>query len=328
VKISRKQWLIGGGAAAGLLALTMTYRTVYSVPRDEIQGEIEGIGASIDRLQGIIDRRKEAEAKIRAVAASTLGDQLDVVEHRLRTGLNRVMEQEGMQGIVIDTFQPREEENPLTRSKGVPPTVKKLLNADPDFIALRASVKGVGTLEQVSRCIAVIQAQPWLHRVDSFAVRPLGKERERFELRLDVASLFMPQWVPKDLPDPVVAQVGEDGAQYAAAMAARNVFRRAQPPDKPIAEAAAPVDPAVPAPPVVFPPYEDWALSGVMSGRSGLSVVMVNRKSGESLAVRPGERVLDAVLIGGSGERAVFEIGGQRFELSNGETLASRRPIG
>jgi hypothetical protein len=233
-----------------------------------------------------------------------------------------------MQGIVIDTFQPREEENPLTRSKGVPPTVKKLLNADPDFIALRASVKGVGTLEQVSRCIAVIQAQPWLHRVDSFAVRPLGKERERFELRLDVASLFMPQWVPKDLPDPVVAQVGEDGAQYAAAMAARNVFRRAQPPDKPIAEAAAPVDPAVPAPPVVFPPYEDWALSGVMSGRSGLSVVMVNRKSGESLAVRPGERVLDAVLIGGSGERAVFEIGGQRFELSNGETLASRRPIG
>jgi hypothetical protein len=57
-------------------------------------------------------------------------------------------------------------------------------------------------------------------------------------------------------------------------------------------------------------------------------VIVVNMKSGESRTLTPGETLLDAKLIEGEGERAVFELGGKRFEVLNGGTLASRRPLG
>ncbi|MFZ4574998.1 MAG: hypothetical protein ACOYN0_11410 [Phycisphaerales bacterium] len=329
MKPSQKRMVVWGGVLGGAAVAWFSYTSVYANPRAELDAQISAIEGSIDRYQKIIDRRAEAEASLRAAAKTTLGVQLDLVEHRLRTGLTRLLEQEGLQGAVVNTTQPRERESPLTQAKGVPGPVKKILNASPDFVSLRATLKGTGTLEQVARCVAAVQAQPWLHRVEAISMRPVGKERERFELKMDVESLFLPDWAGKDIPEPEIAQVSEEGGQYAAAMAARNIFRRLKPPETVVTEATPPPPPPTDTPPErLFPPYEEWAVSGVMSGRSGLTVIMVNRRSGESRAVVPGETVLDAVLISGAGERAVFEIGGKRFEVTNGETLASRRPVG
>jgi hypothetical protein len=54
---------------------------------------------------------------------------------------------------------------------------------------------------------------------------------------------------------------------------------------------------------------------------------MTNVKTGQSKTLYPGESILDARFIEGSGERAVFELGGKRFELFNGRTLAERKEI-
>jgi hypothetical protein len=175
----------------------------------------------------------------------------------------------------------------------------------------------------------VIQSQPWLHRVDGVVIKPVGKERERFELRLDVATLFIPDLVPKDMPEPAIQQADEEKLQYAGAFTSRRLFQRE--PKAAVVAAALPPDappPPATAPVVIFPPYEDWALTGILAGKSGLMVIVVNMKSGESRTLTPGETLLDAKLIEGEGERAVFELGGKRFEVLNGGTLASRRPLG
>lgn len=326
-----KRWL----PFASILALGglswWSYVAMYSRPRDELLSEISSLETSIDKLEKRVEEQEDAKSMLKKAAQTTLGSELDVVEHRMRTGLSRVMEQEGLGGIVIDTVDPRAEESPLVRARGTPTAVKKQLSQSPDFRAIRATVKASGPLDRVARAVAVVQSQPWLHRVDGVAIKPIGKERERFELRLDVATLFIPDLVPKDMPEPAIQQADEEKLQYAAAFTSRRLFQRevkapvvatavAPPPDAP--------PPVAPPPGVIFPPYEDWALTGILAGRNGLTVIVVNVKSGESRTLTPGETVLDAKLIEGEGERAVFDFGGKRFEVLNGGTLASRRPLG
>jgi hypothetical protein len=74
-------------------------------------------------------------------------------------------------------------------------------------------------------------------------------------------------------------------------------------------------------------PYADWRITGVVESRLGTEVWLVNDRSKERLALAVGAQVADARLVSGAGERAVFEIAGQRFEVSNGQTLEERRPV-
>ncbi len=53
---------------------------------------------------------------------------------------------------------------------------------------------------------------------------------------------------------------------------------------------------------------------------------MVNTKSGQKVSLPPGAVVADARFVSGKGESAVFEIGGQQYEVFNGQTLEQRRP--
>lgn len=333
MKLHRTHKLIGAASIVVIVVAWLLYSSIYAKPRDGLLEEIDALNASIEKLQKQVDSRRKSDQELRAIGATTLGSEIDVVDNRLRTGLNRIMEQEGLANVVIDTREPREEDNPLRQTKGVSPAIKKILSSSSDFVVVRATVKATGGFGQVTRALAVMQSQPWIHRVDSMSLRPMGRDRDRFELRVDVASLFVPDLVPKELPDPQIVAINEEASQYLDAMGSVSVFAWPKGPPKTevqVAQTPGTPPPLIePTPPsAVFPPYEDWALSGVMKGRTGLSIIMVNRKSGESRALFPGDAVLDAVFIDGSGERAVFEIGGKRFEVSNGDTLASRRPIG
>jgi hypothetical protein len=94
--------------------------------------------------------------------------------------------------------------------------------------------------------------------------------------------------------------------------------------------AAAPAEgEAAPAPaPTPFAPYEDWKLTGLAVGRTGPQALFLNLKTGDRLTVLKGGQVLDAVFVEGEGERVTVEIGGKRFEVSVGSTLAARKPQG
>jgi hypothetical protein len=111
-------------------------------------------------------------------------------------------------------------------------------------------------------------------------------------------------------------------------IAARNPFKEPVP--------AAPVDPGPtavaqnagtpqPPPPPPPPPYADWKLTSVVTGSRGTEAWLVNVKTNERQVLIAGAKLIDAVFKEGTGERAVFEIAGQKFEVFNGQTFASRR---
>src|SRR5262249_52805402 len=105
-----------------------------------------------------------------------------------------------------------------------------------------------------------------------------------------------------------------------AAIVQKNMFKE---PAAAVAQAAPPA-PANGAPPP--PPYADWKLTGVIESRLGVEAFLLNTKSGQRLTLAAGAAVIDAKFVTGAGEKAVFEIGGQEYEVSNGQTLEQRRP--
>jgi hypothetical protein len=324
---TRLAWLAGGAAA--IAALVVSWHFVYTSPRNAILDQIDAAQADIASLQKMLDGEYDLRKRGKEIGTTMLAAMQDTLEHRFRSGLSRIGEQEGLTGVVVDHAQPTDQLNPLLSVKGVPPSLKTALRRTPDFQLVHGTFKGIGTLEQVLRAAAVVQAQPWVHRVESFSIKPQGTGREKFDLQMSVATLYAPELLGKTEPEPQVVPAGAEAEPQWRAVVAKNVFRRPTPVDgaRPVEVAQAPADGQGPAP-QVFAPYEDWKLTGVMNGRGGIEAFFTNVKTGAKVTVERGGQVLDAVLVEGSGEQVIVEIGGKRFVLSNGQTLAARKPRG
>lgn len=321
--------LVFGGAGIAVVAIaTWGYRSAYSGPKGALVTQLAAARENAGRLEEELDGQRDLRRRIDVLAATTLGTKFDILEHRLRTGLSRVAEREGLSGVVVTNGQPQEQSNQaLIGNKKVQPTLRSQLRRSPDFAVVRGSVKGTGTLEQVLRAMGAVQAQAWVHRVESVSIRPSGKDRERFEVFMDVATVFAPGLGGRDA-EPVLADAPRELEPAWRAVASKNVFRK---PPAFEAGAAPPVRVAAPGGAAlgpVFAPYEDWKLRGIVVGRRGAEAMFENTRTNVRLTVQKGGLVEDAVFVDGAGERAVIEIGGKRFELSNGQTLAARRPLG
>jgi hypothetical protein len=318
---------IGGGAAV-LAGMLMGWHVVYTAPMRDKQQQIEATRASINSLQNLVDGEYDLKKRGQKIGATMLAGKQDILAHRFRSGLSRIGEQEGLTGVVVDDGVPADQLNPLLAVKGVSSSLKTALRRSPDFQLMRGSLKGVGTLEQVLRAVAVVQAQPWIHRVEGFSIKPQGPAHDKFELRLDVATLYAPELLGKTETDaPQVAAVSADAEPEWRAVVLKNVFKKPSPAGTRPVEVAHAADGQSPAT-QVFAPYEDWKLTGIMTGRNGTEAFFTNVKTGAKLTVERGGQVLDAVLVEGAGEQVVVEIAGKRFVLSNGQTLAARKPQG
>ena len=323
-----------GIAVMALVGGYFAWQIGYVAPRDEL---LEQLAAESRRADAIEDKLADEFAvvdRMKSAGARTLGGKLDDAIHQFRTGLGRVAEREGLTQIVVDQGQPQAQTNPLVSVRGLTASnmtaLKRDLRRQSDFFAIRGSVRGVGTLEETLRTIAAIRAQPWVHRVEGFAIRPVGKDRQQFSLRLDVATLFAPQFSPPAVAEATLALPPVDTDVVVRSLAARPLFIAAAPPKpepQPVAEKPPAPTPPRPAPPPP-PPYDEWRLTGIIDGSMGTEVFMVNTRTGERRVVQPGGLVLDAVFIEAAGERAIFGVGDKRFEVSNGQTLAARRPVG
>jgi len=307
----------------------------YLGPRRLIEADIQTARSAIANLKTQLGEERDVARRRSAAAAGLLGSELDVVSARFRDGLTRVGSTAGLDKVIVEHGQPMEVMSPVLDAKGVSTDLKRALRRQPDFQVLRGSIRGTGTLEQAVAAIGMLQDQPWVHRIDAFSLRPIGKERNQFDLRVDVATLYAPTLAPKaDQGAPQLTPASTEHESTWRAIASRNLFRA--PTGRPgdgapaVTIAAAPSgETSAPAPgPRAFAPYEDWRLAGVASGRGGLSALFVNLRTGDRLTVLRGGQVLDAVLIDGSGELAVVEIAGERFDVSVGSTLAARKPKG
>jgi len=112
----------------------------------------------------------------------------------------------------------------------------------------------------------------------------------------------------------------------AAGLSARNVFRK--PPAEVTAAAVVARASEAPGPRVAFAAYEDWKLTGVARGREGPEAMFVNTKTNARVSVLKGGQLLDATLIDAADQRVLLDINGTRYEISSGQTLASRKPAG
>jgi hypothetical protein len=309
------------------------FHTMYAGPRRELEEQISQASANVAAMKKTLKGEVALGDRSKALRAATLSGKEDELLHRFRTGMANLGEQcLRKEKVVFDHGQPQTTASPLLSTKGIPTVLKQIIRKTPDIQTVRGTLKGTGSLEDVLRVIALAQSQSWIHRVDGFSIKPIG-DRSEFELKLDVATLYLPDLPGVDGPIPTIVQPPAELEPMWNAVASKNVFK-APPapapgvePQRPVDVAAAPpTGPATP-PPQVFAPYDDWKLTGVVVRGEATEAFFMNTRTGAKVTVEQGGQVLDAVFVDGQGEHAFIEIAGKRFQVSNGQTLASRKPV-
>lgn len=332
MRLQRRRLVVAGAALAGLVVAYFAYSTFYAGPRDRLNVRRAGVQAEVNRLQEATEDEPKLRKELKAIAETTLGKQLDVVSHRFRSYTARLVGDAGMDNVVVEQGRPADEKNPV--GQRMPSTVPTALRAaareQVNLSVIRGAVTATGTLDQVGIALATLKAQPWVHRIEGVQLRPTGTDRKRFNVRFELATLYLPDLVTTDR-EPTIAAPSDEQLKTWKTFASRNIFREPKakdhsPGDTPPPIAVVDSQPQTAPTPVIAPDYGSWRLTGVVSSSRGNEAFFFNAKTNEKLTVRIGGMVLDATLISAEGESAELEIAGKRFRLQNGESLATRQP--
>ncbi len=300
------------------IGYTKVLKTMYLVPRAEA---LARIAAATTRLEGY--RRDQSDnprlqREIGKFADRTLGGDLETVDHKLRTRLNRLAEHVQLKNAAVGTTggaKPKESpaKNKFTGS------ANKALRDEVDYNELEGWITGTGNFEQILQLVALIEAEPWIKRIDLLKLDPKDNG-SRFNVNLRLTTLFLPKRTPKADPLPALATTPQDLTRYAA-FVQTNPFRVPPPPTAPpVAETV-----AAQAPPPF--PYDQWAVTGVAQSAGVVEIWLLNRQTRESRRLAIGESLQDIVLVAAKGETAEFRTGEQRFFVMVGANLSDRTPV-
>jgi hypothetical protein len=296
------------------------YYYMYAGPLGRVQKELSGVVASNNDLNNAIKDHGRVRTALKEFAAGTIASTGDSADARFRSLLSEMAVSSGLSkgSVQISTDHVERVLNPGGTSK-LATRLKDDLKKQVDFRVIKGELTGTGPLEAALRTMATVKAQPWVHRIESFSIKPEDRDRQKFTLRMSVSTLIVPELAPADLPEPAIVPVADGGRGLWAGIAQKNVFKE----PAPLVVASNPTpEPAAPA----RPPWADWKLTGLVESRLGTEVFLVNTKNGQRMNLAVGSAVSEAKFVGGTGEKAVFEIGGEKFEVFNGQTLEQRRP--
>lgn len=298
------------------------YWSFYEEPRQALLADLEAENRLNEGLEQSLNELVRVRRELREMGSDTLGSSLDEVDARFRAALQRLAAKSGLSSVQISTT-PRDVVNPIGASRRRPPGLPNM-SGQVDFRVVRGDLQGSGTLAQVMQAMALLEAQPWVHRVESFSIRPEGRDQERFTLNISASTLLLsPGLAPRDAGEPRIAELEAGASSRWASMIQKNPFREPPPPQQQrTAEAPRPR----PTPPPAPPPYNEWRLAGVVESRIGTEAFLVNTRNEERMAIGTGSSVGGAKLVAAEGERAIFEIDGEEYEVFNGQTLEQRRP--
>jgi hypothetical protein len=329
--------LSAAGVSVVVLGICAAEYRSWASQRDQITEELGRYRT------GIADRDREMEGRARIkreltrLAETMLGTDEETVTAAARTSLNEIVAHYGLTNMSVTTARPMGVKNPAAEARVTEFVDKKQKNlrSRPDFMAISATLNGTGTLEQVTRTMATLEVQPWVHRIDAFNFKPLGKEREQIELNVILTTVYV---TDTDLRKREVMAEGErmwrpvEEAEFSLwrPLVAKNVFREPPPPPPAVPVAPASLAAAVAAPeqpPPVRVPYEEWRVSGITRGVDGAQLMLVNEKTKEWKTLNAGGMVLDAKFVDGSGEVARIAIGEAQFEVKTGQRLSERRLV-
>ncbi len=309
------------GATVGAVGVLWgLYYGMYARPMGRVQKELSAIITTNNDLNAAIKDRARVKEGLKEFAKTTLSSTADGADARFRSLLTEIAVSSGLakSSVQMNTTHAERVMNPGGTSK-LTSKLKDELKKRTDFWAIKGDLTGVGPLEATLRTMAAVKAQPWAHRIESFSIKPEDKERTKFSLHMSVTTLIAPDLAPGDIPEPAIVPVADGGRGLWAGIVQKNVFKE----PAPMVVAAAQPE-AVNAP--ARPGWADWKLTGLVESRLGTEVFLVNTKNGQRMNLAVGSAVSDARFLGGAGEKALFEIGGEKFEVFNGQTLEQRRP--
>jgi hypothetical protein len=299
----------------------------YLKPRGDLDGQLEAARKQLLALEAEAEREGVYTKRLRELAATGLGTKEEEVSANLRTALGEMGEAYGLRGVKAATLSPAPVRNPAAaRGSEFSGSAGRGARESTDFFAMGATVEGDGSLAQCVGMLAALSSQEWAHRLTAVTLRPTNKERTGFRLAVSLVSMYMPD--AGALPERAALWRRPAKEEEAAwrGVVAKNVFREPVPEKPAVAQNPSPA-PAAPAAPV-GPTYADYRVAGVARGVKGPELLLVNTRDNQRLTLLAGEKVLEAVFLGGAGETARLSIGNEVFEVSLNERLDQRRKVG
>lgn len=318
-----KRWLIIVLASCACVAAPWwLYLAWYRAPMQEMSRTLRGWHSGKDQMQRTLGQATRIREELSAIESTTLGPTGELAEHRLRALLTELCGTGGLAEFVIACREPKAVANPAAGENPVEFTREQ--RRKPDFLTIETSVTGRGSLEACMRTAALLEAQPWLHRVSGVSIQPRGKERREFDLTAQVVTIVMP-----DLSTPETgahASVAPAQGSEWLAVAARNPFVPAADPPLVLVAASPEIETSgVPQQPPR--PLSEWMVTGLMRTSGGGEAILSNTRTGESLVVAPGREILGLIVSAVSTGEIVVTEGEAGYRVALGRTLAEREAV-
>jgi len=319
-------------AAGAVLTLAGAFWGSYRYGAGRLLGVDPALAGQADAARGVLlevralrERRATVVVTLDDVANSSLGNSLAVVDSSLRTRLNRLGESEKLRNLAVGTGANAAHDSPA-RGKYGRSAEQRGLRDEIDFVELQGWVNGDGTPAQILRLVQRIDAEPWLHRIDSIKLEAVGIEKAadapRLRASIRLTTLFLPG---RTATAELASSWTKAEADRLAPLLERTLFALPVPAPPVVAVQAAP--PTAPVAPPPFP-YEEWQLTGVARGPTGPEVWLQNRRSGERRTLVPGQSLSEMTLVEAGGETAFFTVSGQRVRVAVGSSMHERSPLG
>ncbi len=293
----------------------------FSAERAELMAKREAYTNALYKARDNRKERQVLDASLQAAVDRTLGSDLDAADSALRSRLNRIGEELRLTELRVMTERSTVRLSPA-KAEFNRTGRQKSLRDEPDFIELPATIAGEGSAEQAYRLLQRLEVEPWLKRIESVRMEQF-KDGERIRITIKLTTLFLPDRKGKGDLRPSESDLA-DFERYRA-MALANPFRLPIPPKAAVAVAEPPV-----APPPVAPlgfPYDQWLLTGLVDGPSGIEAWFRNGVTGEKIQIVPGQRVGEVTFTGSVGDLGEFSEGQQRFRVQIGAAMNARSPV-
>jgi len=304
----------------------LSYRLLdswYLTPRSILAKAVRDRTAEVIKYEKAVRDRSRLDGTVDAYVDRTLGGNLETVDHRLRSRLNRLAERTQLQGLTVGTSSSGKVKESPAKSVFRNNASQRALRDQPDFVELEGWIAGSGSFEQVLRLVDDIENEPWMKRIDQFKIDPRDNG-EKFDVTVRLTTLFLPGRAPK--LEPTIVE-SEGGPERYAALVQTNPFRVPPPPPPPPVPQPQPMTDPVPPRAPAFP-YEQWLLTGVAQSPAGAEIWLQNQQSKELRRLVVGEALQEAFLVSTNAEAAEFRLGEERFVVSVGKNLGDRSPVG
>lgn len=310
----------------GLIGAAVVAATAFAVDRALLADlrakadRAETLARDIARYEeAVLAERRRANTLTRELSPLMLPGDADRLQHQFRALLAELAGRSDLQDATISSSSPAAVPSPMGNARVSATGLRRRLRAEPGVSVLRGSIRGVATLEQAFALLALADRQPWIHRVEAFELTPAERTRERFVVRLEVATIRIAD--VDATAEPVVLAANNAEEDVAGRLATRLAFRPPEPPPP-----TPPVRVEVPEPPRP-PEYDAWRVSAIVERSAGVEVWLV-RDGGASRTLLPGDALAGAVLQRASARSgAVFEIEGVLYRVPLGGGLRERQRV-